>query len=303
MKYTKHPLTFEEQADLILSRGLKANRDLLIARLKSVNYYRFSAYLYPYRNSDDSFKSETTLERIWQDYTFDRRLRILVLDAIERVEVAVRTKVVYNFVHLYGPFGYAYHTNLQSINLNNHQEWLERLDKEIRRSKEAFVKSFKIKYGDCHNYLPLWMTAEIMTFGSLLTLFNGLEHTIQQNIAKEFRIPDRVLGSWLMVLNTVRNICAHHGRLWNRELGYKPLLPNKRKYPDWHTPVTIPNNRVFMILTLLKYLISFVDPRSTWPYRIIDLFAQYPDIPKESMGFPDGWESCPLWSIVMNNER
>ena len=79
MKYTKPPLTFEQQADLLISRGLIADKSTLITRLKSVSYYRMSGYLYPFRNPNDTFKPGTTLDRIWQRYTFDRQLRLSVL--------------------------------------------------------------------------------------------------------------------------------------------------------------------------------------------------------------------------------
>jgi len=84
MKYTKHPLTYKDQADLLISRDLIADRDLLISYLSTVNYYRFSGYLHPYLNKDDSFRSGTTLDMVWRHYIFDRRLRLLVMDAIER---------------------------------------------------------------------------------------------------------------------------------------------------------------------------------------------------------------------------
>ncbi len=99
MEYKKPPLTFEEQADLLLSRGLQAERDRLIFHLKSVNYYRIMGYLYPFRMADNQFKPGTTFEVVWRHYTFDRRLRFLLLDAIERVEVAIRAQLVYHFSH------------------------------------------------------------------------------------------------------------------------------------------------------------------------------------------------------------
>ena len=100
MEYKKSPLTFEQQADLLISRGLQADRAQLISSLKSVNYYRLTGYLYPFRMADDTFKPGTTLEMVWRRYSFDRRLRVLVMDAIERVEVAVRTQLVYHFSNL-----------------------------------------------------------------------------------------------------------------------------------------------------------------------------------------------------------
>ena len=112
MRYTKPPLSFEEQADKLIRRGLVADKKELISRLQHVNYYRLSAYLYPYRNhDDDSYHPDTTLEKVWKHYTFDRQLRLIVMDAIERVEVAVRTQLVYHFVHQFGPFGYTEKSN------------------------------------------------------------------------------------------------------------------------------------------------------------------------------------------------
>ena len=90
MIYAKPALTFEAQADL-----LAANRDELIARLKAVNYYRLSGYLYPFRDlPNDTFRPGADLDTVWRRYNFDRRLRLILLDAIERIEVAVRTRLV-----------------------------------------------------------------------------------------------------------------------------------------------------------------------------------------------------------------
>ncbi|HOE67707.1 MAG TPA: Abi family protein [Candidatus Hydrogenedentes bacterium] len=295
MKYIKLALTYTEQADLLLGRGLSADREALIARLRSVNYYRLSGYLYPFRNPDDTFRAGTTLDAVWQHYTFDRRLRLIVLDGIERVEVAIRTQLVYEHVHRHGPFGYVVPANLPKLNGQRFDEFMARVYSETQRSHEIFVKHFQEKYGDQHGYLPLWMAVEIVPLGLVFTLFTGVEPAIKRSIARQYDIPDKVLFSWLGVLNGVRNICAHHGRLWNRELGFKPLLPNRHKHPTWHTPVTIPNNRVFAILTILKYMLGFVAPQSQWPQRLQHLLDEYPDIPRKNMGFPVNWEECPIW--------
>lgn len=295
MEYPKKALTFEQQADLLISRGLLSDRTLLIDRLRSVNYYRFSGYLYPYRNADDTFNAGTTFEKVWRHYTFDRRLRLSVMDAIERVEVAVRTQTVYHFVHHKGPFGHVVASNLPHLSAEDHEKWLRCIDSETRKSKEVFVKHFLDKYGDQHAHLPLWITAEIMTFGMMLTFFNGVDAHIKQAVAEQYKIPDEVLLSWLKAINAARNICAHHGRLWNRELGYKPKLPYERKYPDWHKPVVLPNNRVFIILTILKYLLNMIAPQSGWANRLASLKKEYPEISLRSMGFPEKWEQSSFW--------
>jgi abortive infection bacteriophage resistance protein len=295
MEYTKPPLTFEQQAQKLIARGLIADADELIKRLCAVNYYRFSAYLYPFRNPDDTYKSGTTLDLVWKHYTFDRQLRVLVMDAVERVEVAVRTQLVYHFSHHYGPFGYADHVHFPKLNKDRFLSWLHEMDIESSRSRETFMEHFKSKYGDMHERLPLWMLAEIMSFGKMLTFFNGVDDDLRRIIARGYGIEDRLLQSWLGALNVVRNICAHHGRLWNRELGYKILIPRKQKYPQWHVPVEIGNDRMFAVLTVLRYLLRYVAPTSHWDERLKELFRKYPDVPLRWMGFPDDWEKSPLW--------
>lgn len=296
MEYTKPPLTFEAQAELLLSRGLQADKAVLITRLQSVNYYRLSAYLYPFRQkSSDLFRGNASLDLVWRHYTFDRQLRILIMDAIERVEVAVRTQLVYHFSRRQGAFGYMDQSSFPKLEPDRYKRWIEEMKDEIERSRETFIKHFRAKYGDRHDLPPLWMLCEVMSFGKMLTLFNGVHDDIRRVIAREYGIEDRILQSWLGALNVIRNICAHHGRLWNRELGFKPYIPQRQKYPHWHDPLTVPNNRIFAILTILKYLLDKVAPTSQWNRRFRDLLRRYPEIPLAAMGFPLHWETHVIW--------
>ena len=295
MRYEKPPLTFSQQADLLIDRGLIADKATLIERLKAVSYYRLSGYWHPFRNTDNSFKTGTTLEKIWKRYTFDRQLRLFVIDAIERAEISIRTSLIYHLSHAHGPFAYTEHTCLPNITSETHDDFLKKITNETEHSQEVFVIHFKDKYGDYHSRLPLWMVSEVMTFGMLLTLFRGVATSIKQTIAGEYKISDRVLESWLRALNGVRNICAHHGRLWNRELGYKPMIPKRNKHPEWHEPVDISNNRVFAILTILKYFMNLIAPQSKWTERFEHLLIEYPEIPLLPMGFPTNWRECSIW--------
>src|SRR5277367_3352549 len=102
VKYTKPVLSFEQQADQLLNRGLEADRARLIETLSRVSYYRLSAYWHPFKQPDESFAPATTLDMVWRRYTFDRQLRLLVMDAIERVEVAIlRTLMVEHHARKY----------------------------------------------------------------------------------------------------------------------------------------------------------------------------------------------------------
>ena len=300
MKYTKAPLTFQDQVNLLTTRGLLDNSSIMEKRLASVNYYRLTGYLHPYRIAgSDNYLPGTQFDTIWNHYAFDRRLRLLVMDAIERIEIAVRSQLAYHHSHTYNdPFAYALTpASLPDCtgNDNRHSELLGRILSETGRSKDLFVDSFKTKYGDSHPVLPLWMAVEIMSFGTMQRFYRGASHSVQQKVASHLGMPAVVLDSWLHTLSIVRNICAHHGRLWNKVLGVKPKIPLQKDYPDWHTPYTVPRDRVFAILTICRYCLRIIAPQSRWPAHVTQLLNDFPGVPIAQMGFPANWQNSPLW--------
>ncbi|NLU21054.1 MAG: Abi family protein, partial [Phycisphaerae bacterium] len=165
-----------------------------------------------------------------------------------------------------------------------------------RSNGKCRIEHFKRKYGDQHKHLPVWMAVEIMAFGSVLTFYRGSPRRIKKGIASIFEMPERVFSSWLLTLNTVRNICAHHGRLWNREFGTAPMIPRQDKYPEWHQPQPFRNSRTFAVLTICKWCVDRIAPQSRWGMRLRSLLSEYPRIPLDEMGFPADWERSPIWA-------
>lgn len=296
MEFIKPALTHEQQADLVISRGLLCDREDLLLRLKSVSYYRLSGYWFPLTLVDGTFITGTTLDVVWSRYTFDRQLRLLVLDAIERVEVCVRSELVYRLAHLQGAFGYVDSANMPGLHPGAHARMLEDMKGEYACSKEQFIEHFRDEHGDKHELPPIWMITEIMTLGGVVKLFRCAPKTVKADIANRFGVTDDVMTNWLMSLNRTRNICAHHGRLWNRKLDYKPMIPKKDL--RWHDPVEVRGERVFGTLTVLRYLVEDVAPQSLWTARLDALLGAYPGIPRVSMGFPEAWASCPIWAVA-----
>ena len=297
------PLSLEDQATRLIGRGLVADKDELIKRLSSVSYYRLSGYLYPFRLSgSDDYIESTTLKVVWGRYCFDRRLRVLLLDAIERVEVAVRTQLTYHFSHTHGAFGHCDEHNFPNLKIVDYIGWRDSLLTETGRSKEAFKKHFFKKYGETHRNLPVWMASELMSMGSLLTLLKGVDGGIAGKVSAHFKMADELLLSWLRSLYAARNICAHHSRLWNRVLGYAPRLPQKNKYPDWYlanddgTRILV-NDRVGILLMICNAFLCQISPTSRWRERVEQLFTEYPEIPIKEMGLPEDWKDHPLWKL------
>lgn len=296
MKYTKPALTLEQQADQLLDRGLLADRDVLIARLSEVNYYRLSAYWYSFRkNDEDGLQDGTDIDIVWDRYVFDRQLRLLVMDAVERIEISVKTRATNLFALRYGPFGYMDRANYDAIPVDAHRTLLDNIRREMGRSREVFVQHYLEKYTS-ETDLPLWMAVEIMSFGAILTFFRNLDQYLKRDIAQIYGLRAKVLESWLLTLNYIRNLCAHHGRLWNRVLPVSLVIPDAKNGPEFHIPVPVAGNRVFGMLTILRYMLAKVAPQSHWQERFEHLITvKHPSIPIDQMGFPNNWKECPIW--------
>lgn len=227
MRYAKPVLTIDQQAELLLARGLLADRHEIVTRLRSVSYYRLSGYWFPFVTPDERFRKDTTLAAIWTRYTFDRRFRLLVIDAIERVEICLRAELVTHLAGEQGAFGYQDPLGLPNLTPVEHTRLLAQLAIEYDRSRDRFVEPVPRTSGSEHPLPPYWMLAELMSLGTLLTVFRGSPAAVKKAIAARFGITDSVLESWIKTLNVVRNICAHHGRLWSRELGVRPQIPRR----------------------------------------------------------------------------
>lgn len=307
MEYTKPALTFEQQADLLLQRGLLADKEELIKRLRCVNYYRVTGYLYPFRcgtakrltraiypdPDPDRFMPGTTLDDFWIRYTYDRRLRLLAFEAIERIENALKAQMAEIYSNTYGPFGLEQQSNFPGFrSAGDYEKFVECLAKEYSRSREDFVDHFKSRYGDAHVLPPLWAMIEVMSFGSVVTLYRNSDEDIQQRVADYFGIKRYMLASWLLTLYTVRNLCAHHSRLYNRSL----QGVNLKIWKEWERS-GIPRDRVFGLLCAICELLRHVSSDRDWAAAAAKLMRSQPDVTRR-MGAPVEWEKLPLWKDV-----
>ena len=295
MEFAKPPLSYADQAALLIERGLVVSySNVLMRQLEAVGYYRLCAYWHPFKQADSSFVPGTSFDVVWNRYVFDRQLRLAVMDAIERVEIAVRTALVTELAMRHGAFAHVDPKNFPSVHPARHARFLEELRSEAQRSRERFVDHFKTTYDEFPD-LPIWAAVETMTFGSMFTLFAMSEKKVQKNVARKYGIAGPVLYSWLQTLNYVRNICAHHARLWNRELAIRPTVPDVKNGPEWHRPQSIDTNRMFVVLTILRFLLHRVAPQSAWRERLFAQFDRFPDVPLASMGMDAGWRQHTLW--------
>lgn len=289
MHYTKQALTFPGQLALLQQRGLNvADPDRALHWLQRVSYYRLSAYFLPFKD-DENFRPGTEFNDIAGLYIFDRKLRLLILDAIERIEVALRTSVTYEIGHAFGAFGY---TNPANFAPNfNHPKFMDELSIEERRAKETFVSHFHGKYTN-EAHLPVWMATELLSFGTVSMFYKSLKPAIKSRIAAEYGVSDRHLASWLHALSYIRNVCAHHKRLWNRELAIKPQLPTRSL--AWPHALQS-NERLYCILVILQHMLKVISPHCHWRDRLFALFDEHPNVPSDPMQVPDDWRTRAVW--------
>lgn len=302
--YGKQALTFQQQLAHLKGRGLLVDDEPeALRQLACISYYRLSGYWYPFRlrtpqgQVTSNLVPGTSFEQIIELYEFDRRLRSLVLDAIERVEIAVRTRITYHFGHTYGPFG---HTDPTNFHRNfDHKNWLAKLENETQRSSDEFIRHYKKTYTGFPT-VPIWMLTEVMSFGSLSFFYKGLRNDAKSGVqdksavAQYFNLHHKRLGDWLHILTYIRNVCAHHSRLWNRELA---IRPDKSKDPNWLPPLTPRNDRIFYILLMLRHLQRCSGNGDAWAAEVMSLLDQYACDAKNraAMGMPNNWKAHPVW--------
>lgn len=295
LPYQKPWRSYADQVDILRARGLHIHDESsAIDFLRHVNYYRFSGYCVAFESVRHQFKSGTTFEQVHASYEFDRILRDIVTEALEIVELEFRTSISHYFGEAYGAFG---HTNPSNFYRFDHRVWLDKLHAEANRSKEQFVVHFKTTYREYPD-LPIWVIAELMSFGSLSRMCKGMLKKDRKQISHQYGLQPHVLPTWLHHLTYVRNLCAHHSRLWDRLWAIKPHLPAGMIWQPPHLPG---NNRLFCTLLILNYLMArcptAVEYASEWRFRVEELLDQPPAVENSFllMGLPDDWARHPIW--------
>jgi abortive infection bacteriophage resistance protein len=298
--YTKSFLDYRSQIALLKSRGLKfTDEHKALHLLKNISYYRFSGYWYPLLSDKQNhiFKPDAYFDTAFNLYKFDRELRKLIHSELEKIEVAVRSKMTYILSMAYGTFW------IENITLFSnpllHQSTLSKIKEELHRSDEEFIMAFKSKYSN--DFPPSFILLEIASFGTLSRLYGNLQSgRIKSDVAKAFGLSDKALESWLHSLVYIRNMCAHHARLWNRQVGIKPLFPRHTQH-IWINTTNISNRRMYYILSIILYLLNVVNPNHTFKQKLESLFLKYPNVDRAAMGFPAGWQHEPLWKCSKKN--
>lgn len=290
--------TYKRPSDLV---GLLQSRHLVVSDctkaekyITSIGYYRLSAYMFPFLlppKSNHIFKNGTNFNQVLRLYRFDKKLRVLLFNEIEKIEIAVRESVMNMTADKTGDlFWLTNHSHFHDYNIFNNS--LNLLRKEYDKSTEDFIEHFKSTY--LEPYPPAWMLGELLPMGNVNIYYRNLkDKTLKKTIAKRFHLHAPVFESWLSVLTLTRNACCHHARVWNK---VNKIIPNDMRgmTRPW---ITIPSDkrRIYYNICIIKYFLDIISPNNDFLAKLRWLFVDFPEIDLAAMGFPKGWEMEPLW--------
>lgn len=318
--FEKPARTADELVDQLDQRGLVIpDRDRAKRYVRQLGYFRLSPYTIPFqelpRTNEHLFKPEVEFDHVLDLYVFDRQLRLLVMDALGRIEVAVRAAISDHMAITHeDPHWY---TNAEHFRTaDRHRKFIELIEKEVRdqRSRDAeqdgseetagvvfrsALEHYVVTYGE-PELPPSWLTVELLTIGQLDGLYSNLKRLKDMDIiAKSLGLSEPILRSWLKTYVRVRNVCAHHGRLWNVGLGVYPKIPTSRDISWLQGGDALPRSsekRLYPVLVSLQVVLNVISPRSSWASRLHALLSSRPAMNLRGMGIPEDWASDPFWA-------
>ena len=259
-----------------------------------IGYYRLSAYLYPMLaepKSDHHFKPQSTFQNAMSLYRFDKKLRMLLFNEIEKIEVAFRSAIT-NIVTEKTKNIFWITDASMFANEEKFLRTISLIDKELKGSKEDFIKHFREKYSN--DYPPAWMLMEILPLGVVTRIYENIANNmLRKKIASRFGLPVPVFSSWMTVVTLTRNSCCHHSRVWNKG---NAIMPMQIKKSDraWIS-LSVSPKRIFYDICILKWFLDIIVPGNEMKAHLKSLLDQYHNVDITAMGFPQNWEEEPLW--------
>jgi len=310
--YNKLPKTFAEQVQLLKKRKLHIPNEEKAERILTyISYNRLSNYWFPMLKSpkeEEIFKDGSNFETIFKLYQFDSELRKITFHAIEQIEIAIRTQIIYHFSHQYNS-GFWYEKSEAFDKYPSYVQFLSKISKNVQETKQEYILKYRKNY---KQFLPpSWKSFELLTFTNLLSILKNIKNQKELiPIAKSLGLHHSLLISWLDCFIYIRNITAHHGRLWNIILTIKPewlksprgnwITRWENDYnPDGETLSKVDKNdkvlKFYAGICAILYCLQFINPYHDYKKQLLKLFSEYPEADLSHMGFPQDWKEQDLW--------
>jgi abortive infection bacteriophage resistance protein len=285
-------------------------------KLSQVGYYRLSGFWYPCREflrdthknvvvctvskkplRQNLFTLGTQFDSVFEIYLFDKKLRQLMLDAIERIEVHVRSVIAhevgyhdpmaYEDIRYINPSQTRTFTTRQGQQRNIWNDWLKRQHEQISRSREDSIEWHR----QHRKAMPFWVVVEAWDFGTASKYFEILKDSHRNRISARLGLTNaKILKEWLQEINTLRNRCAHHSRVWNQvSTNPLPTVPNAPYFQNLALD-TNATTRLYGLIAILWYLVKAIGSNSQWIHQVADIIDSKPAVPGcpfAALGFPD----------------
>lgn len=297
--YSKLPASVEEQISILKSRGMIINNEKLARKFLSENYFhRFISYSVHFfesisNNNSKYYKKNIHFEDVIRVYEFDSKLRLLILEAIEKIEISIKTQ----FIHLswkYGAHFYLNHKLFKDHKLLN--DSIERLQYQIRASNDLLMNDYFAKYHD-PEMPPVWVAMELISIGQLAKWFANLKSSDdKREIANRYKLHYTVLQSVVDNLTQIRNYAAHHARIWNHHYNFIECVV------EGHNTIIgdalcSDDSRIYSVLILITYILHFIGNDRDFVSKLVNNIHLY-QIDVNDMGFPNNW--CQNFDDILN---
>jgi len=307
--FDKAATSISEQIEKLEKRGLNIpDKARAEHYLRFISYYRLIGYGLPLEQYGsngqrlDQYKSGTFFEQLLHLYIFDRHLRLLVMDAIERIEVAVRTVIVYEMANKYGSHWYQNAALFKGD--FNHSQFIAEVKRATKHTaetgseREAQRERFIQHYYDTYHTPDLpasWMIAEVLSLGVWSRIYEGMAVSRdRKNISRCFDLGPDTMQSWLHTLTYTRNLCAHHSRLYSRRLTLSPKF-------DKGMPME--NLQTFAAhASVMHWFLEVIAPGSKWIERLNELMKSS-NVELDRLGFDHDWILNAYWGVVPEGSK
>ena len=287
-KYNKPFLTIIEQIQLLKERGLIIDtNDQKRAEffLRHISYYHLSIYAKAFQNKNNKFEDNITFQKILDLYNFDKKLRFLILDILERIEMSLKCVLAHEITkNRKDDYWY--------IDENGFSKKVDigKILKDLKKSQEVYIQHFYKNYPDSQ-YPPAWIFFEKLTFGESACIARNLKDSDRQIIANFYEVSKGMINEFI-ALSQLRNACAHHSRIWNRR-----FIMRTREYSKYKDIFgDSPKNSLYAYLVVMQIFLMKISPRSKWLDKLNELIKEH-DIPIYRMSFPENWKER-LESII-----
>jgi abortive infection bacteriophage resistance protein len=284
--YLKPALSPADLLAHLQNRGLRVPDPVrALQTLEYVGYYRLLIYMRPLQQAGPpkTFVKGAEFDDVLSLYEFDRELRLLCLDGIERIEVALRAAIVSQVAVQHGPHFFLEPRHFEKL------EYFVEFYQAAAKARYSGVQHYRERYDD-PPLAPVWTIMEALTYGQLSHLFSRLALGHRKQVALRFGFDESILVSWFRSLNMLRNMCAHHNRLWNFQMLVDQPKAAKRMRNEF--PST---DRFYARAVVLATLLDAAGHGAGWRRRLVELIDRYPTVPTASMGFPADWRSRSFW--------